>query len=163
MGRLIHTGLGLSSLIAHVLHSPPPHEQLYNRSCSNKTHTPPNLLVGPLRERERERERDRERALLGTTVHNGGSRVVTAARTPHHHTLSYFPDFNGGSILMIVLLLFFQKQNLIYIVLSRNNLLFFQKQFKHALSCFPAGGVASSVTWRRLSPDSDERLADLCS
>jgi len=41
MGRLIHTGLGSSSLIAHVLHSPPPpREQLCNRSCSNKTHTP---------------------------------------------------------------------------------------------------------------------------
>jgi hypothetical protein len=40
MGRLIHTGLGSSSLIAHVLHSPPPpREQLCNRSCSNKTHT----------------------------------------------------------------------------------------------------------------------------
>jgi hypothetical protein len=25
MGRLIHTGLGSSSLIVHVLHSPPPH------------------------------------------------------------------------------------------------------------------------------------------
>ena len=34
-----HTGLGSSSLIAHVLHSPlPPREQLCNRSCSNKTH-----------------------------------------------------------------------------------------------------------------------------
>ena len=33
------TGLGSSSLIAHVLHSPPPPlEQLCNRSCSNKTH-----------------------------------------------------------------------------------------------------------------------------
>jgi hypothetical protein len=32
-------GLGSSSLIAHVLHSPPPpREQLCNRSCSNKTH-----------------------------------------------------------------------------------------------------------------------------
>ena len=40
MSRLIHTGLGSSSLVAHVLHSPPPpREQLYNRSCSNKTHT----------------------------------------------------------------------------------------------------------------------------
>ncbi len=40
MGRLIHTGLGSSSLIAHVLHSPPPpREQLCNRSCSKKTHT----------------------------------------------------------------------------------------------------------------------------
>ena len=41
MGRLVHTGLGSSSLIAHVLHSPPPpREQLCNRSCSNKTHPP---------------------------------------------------------------------------------------------------------------------------
>jgi hypothetical protein len=33
MGRLIHAGLGSSSLIAHVLHSPPPpREQLCNRS-----------------------------------------------------------------------------------------------------------------------------------
>jgi hypothetical protein len=40
MSRLIHTGLGSSSLIAHVLYSPPPpREQLCNRSCSNKTHT----------------------------------------------------------------------------------------------------------------------------
>ena len=38
MGRLVHTGLGSSSLIAHFLHSPPPREQLCNRSCSNKTH-----------------------------------------------------------------------------------------------------------------------------
>ena len=33
MSRLIHTGLGSSSLIAHVLHSPPPREQLCDRSC----------------------------------------------------------------------------------------------------------------------------------
>ena len=42
MSGLIHTGLGSSSIIAHVLHSPPPppREQLCNRSCSNKhTHT----------------------------------------------------------------------------------------------------------------------------
>ena len=40
MGRLIHTGLGSSSLITHVLHSPPPpREQVCNRSCSNKAHT----------------------------------------------------------------------------------------------------------------------------
>jgi hypothetical protein len=40
MSRLIHTGLGSSSLIVHVLHSPPPpREQFCNRSCSNKTHT----------------------------------------------------------------------------------------------------------------------------
>ena len=38
-GSHIQTGLGSSSLIAHVLHSPPPpREQLCNRSCSNKTH-----------------------------------------------------------------------------------------------------------------------------
>ena len=38
MSGLIHTGLRSSSLIAHVLHSPPPppREQLCNRSCSNK-------------------------------------------------------------------------------------------------------------------------------
>jgi len=44
MGGLIHTGLGSSSLIAHVLHSPPspPAKQLYHRSCSNKhTHGVP--------------------------------------------------------------------------------------------------------------------------
>ena len=44
MGRLIHTGLGSSCLVAHVLHSPPPpREQLCNRSCSNKTHTPSDI------------------------------------------------------------------------------------------------------------------------
>jgi hypothetical protein len=42
-------------------------------------------------ERERERERERAAALLGTTVHNGGSRAAPAARTPHHHALSCFP------------------------------------------------------------------------
>ena len=38
MGRLVHTVLGSSSLVAHVLHLPPPHtrEQLCNRYCSNK-------------------------------------------------------------------------------------------------------------------------------
>ena len=47
MGRLVHTGLGSSSLIAHVLHSPPPpREQLCNRSCSNK-HTHPGWAPDP--------------------------------------------------------------------------------------------------------------------
>jgi hypothetical protein len=37
MGSLVHTGLGSSSLVAHVIHSPlPPREQLYQRYCSNK-------------------------------------------------------------------------------------------------------------------------------
>jgi hypothetical protein len=43
MGKLVHTGLGLSSLVAHVLPYPPPPpcKQLCTRSCSNKhTHTP---------------------------------------------------------------------------------------------------------------------------
>ena len=40
--------------------------------------------------------RERERALLGATVHNGGSRSATAARTPHHHALSCFPAYNCG-------------------------------------------------------------------
>ena len=41
MGRLVHSGLGSSSLVAHVLHySLPPREQLYSRYCSNtNTHT----------------------------------------------------------------------------------------------------------------------------
>ena len=41
MSRPIHTGLGSSSLIAHVLHSPPPPPRTdCNRSCSNKhTHS----------------------------------------------------------------------------------------------------------------------------
>jgi hypothetical protein len=42
MGRLVHTGLGSSSLVAHVLPYPPPPpcKQLCTRSCSNKhTHT----------------------------------------------------------------------------------------------------------------------------
>jgi len=34
------------------------------------------------RETQRERERGRERALLGTTVHIGGSRAAPAARGP---------------------------------------------------------------------------------
>ena len=43
MGRLVHAGLGLSSLVAHVLPYPTPtmaRKQLCTRSCSNKhTHT----------------------------------------------------------------------------------------------------------------------------
>ena len=40
MGRLVHPGLGSSSLVAHVLYYLPPREQLCNRSCSNTgTHT----------------------------------------------------------------------------------------------------------------------------
>ena len=46
------------------------------------------------RKRERERERERERALLGTTVHNGGSRASPAPRTPHHHARPCFPTHN---------------------------------------------------------------------
>jgi hypothetical protein len=43
MGRLVHIGLGSSSLVAHVLHFPlPPREQICNRHCSNK-HTHPAL------------------------------------------------------------------------------------------------------------------------
>jgi hypothetical protein len=45
MGSLVHTGLGSSSLVAHVLpYPPPPCKQLCTRSCSNKhthnKHTP---------------------------------------------------------------------------------------------------------------------------
>jgi hypothetical protein len=42
MGSLVHTGLGSSFLVAHVLPypPPPPRQQLCTRSCSNKhTHT----------------------------------------------------------------------------------------------------------------------------
>jgi hypothetical protein len=47
MGRLVHTGLGSSSLVAHVLHHPPsPREQLCNRSCSNK-HTAAAVSFNP--------------------------------------------------------------------------------------------------------------------
>jgi len=53
-----------------------------------------------LRVQKRESLRERERALLGTTVHNGGSRAAPAARTPHHHALSCFkvtvPRLHGG-------------------------------------------------------------------
>ena len=42
------------------------------------------------------REPERERALLGTTVHNGGSRAAPSARTPHHHALFWLPTHNGG-------------------------------------------------------------------
>ena len=36
MGRLVHTVLGSSSFVAHVLHyPPPPREQVYNRYYSN--------------------------------------------------------------------------------------------------------------------------------
>jgi hypothetical protein len=47
---LVHTSLGSSYLIAHVLHSPPPpRAQLCKRSCSNKhTHTPSELLQTPI-------------------------------------------------------------------------------------------------------------------
>ena len=81
---------------------PPPHEQLCNRSYSNKhahTKTPIPGLNYP-RERKREREcvcvRESLGALLVTTVHNGGSRAAPAARTPHHHALSRFPTHNDG-------------------------------------------------------------------
>jgi len=43
----------------------------------------PACRVSAESERERERERKKERDLLGTTVHNGGSRAAPAARTPH--------------------------------------------------------------------------------
>jgi hypothetical protein len=50
MGSLVHTGLGSSSLVAHVLPyppPPPPRKQLCTRSCSNKhTHTNTHL-AGP--------------------------------------------------------------------------------------------------------------------
>jgi hypothetical protein len=45
MGSLVHTGLGSSSLVAHVLPylPPPPREQRCTRSCSNKhTHALPS-------------------------------------------------------------------------------------------------------------------------
>ncbi len=38
-----------------------------------------------------------DRALLGTTVQTGGSRVDPSARTPNHHILSCFPTHNGGA------------------------------------------------------------------
>ena len=56
MSGLIHTGLGSSSIIAHVLYSPPPppREQLCNRSCSNKhTHTRLDLCGVPILPRSR--------------------------------------------------------------------------------------------------------------
>ena len=46
MGRLVRTGLGSSSLVAHVLqYPPPPRKQLCTRSCSNK-HTRTSLRPG---------------------------------------------------------------------------------------------------------------------
>jgi hypothetical protein len=45
-----------------------------------------------------EREREIE-SFIKTTVHNGGSRAASAARTPHHHTLSASPPTRWGSIL----------------------------------------------------------------
>ena len=59
----MHTGLGLSSLVAHVLHyPPPPREQLCNRYCSNKyIHTleciPLITCAGAQRVKQTERHR----------------------------------------------------------------------------------------------------------
>jgi hypothetical protein len=40
MGRIVHTGLGSSSLVAHVLHYPPPPTRIAgNRYCVINTHT----------------------------------------------------------------------------------------------------------------------------
>jgi len=49
MGRLVHSGLGSSSFVAHVFHyPPPPREQLYNRYCSNKHNTHRvSFIIGP--------------------------------------------------------------------------------------------------------------------
>ncbi len=53
----------------------------------------PPVVVFSLGLGGRERERERERALLGTTVHNGGSGAAPAARTPHHKTLEFWVRF----------------------------------------------------------------------
>jgi len=47
MGRLVHTGLGSSSLVAHVLHYPPPHANSFviGPAVINNTHT---LLLATL-------------------------------------------------------------------------------------------------------------------
>ena len=45
----------------------------------------PGAGVLPVYLSVRRERRERERTLLGTTVHNGGSRAAPAARTPHHH------------------------------------------------------------------------------
>ena len=53
MGTLVHTCLGSSYLLAHVLHCPPPppRTQLYNRSCSNKhTHKLSHSVKSHLRQ-----------------------------------------------------------------------------------------------------------------
>jgi hypothetical protein len=55
MGRLVHTGLGSSSLVAHVLPYPPPPpcKQVCTRSCSNKhTHNTHLLFLQAHRETE---------------------------------------------------------------------------------------------------------------
>jgi hypothetical protein len=73
MGRLVHTSLGSSYLIAHVLHGPPPppaHSFIIGPAVIN-THTwagegildfkSPDHEPMSLGERERERKRERER------------------------------------------------------------------------------------------------------
>jgi hypothetical protein len=49
MIRLIHTGLGSSSLIAHVLHSPPPHANSFviGPAVIKHTHVCPRLKTDP--------------------------------------------------------------------------------------------------------------------
>ena len=59
MGRLVHTGLGSSSLVAHVLHYPPPPHALCS-TCSNKhTHShaiSPDLTICTLSKCDRDPE-----------------------------------------------------------------------------------------------------------
>jgi hypothetical protein len=67
MGRLVHTVLGSSSLVAHVLQypPPPPRKQLCTRSCSNKhTHTGEAKLA--------EEKRVRDEALAEHVRRTGG-------------------------------------------------------------------------------------------
>jgi len=86
---LVHTSLGSSYLIAHVLHSPPPpRAQLCKRSCSNKhthgrlglapaTHTHPGVL-GSIPKRE-EQGKQAHPVLKYRVPHGSQSKHLTAA------------------------------------------------------------------------------------
>ena len=105
MGRLVHTGLGSSSLVAHVLHFPSPHVNSFfytglNRG-RNKRHDLQSLTVCVcvcVSEREREREsvrvserdsrEERERSFwtINKRLEVGGKRNALSGNTAAEHS-----------------------------------------------------------------------------
>jgi len=72
MGRLVHTGLGSSSLVAHfLLYSPSPRERLCNRSCSNK-HTQQRRFRSIRSRRFGTRDTDKDQCPLTVTLATEG-------------------------------------------------------------------------------------------